>query len=99
MPFHVRLCLPAAIIVGLLAGGVPGALAAEPPSADQRAFVDIYRELIEINTTESTGDTLRAAEAMAARLRDGGIPAADIQVLSSGPRKGNVVARLRGTGA
>ena len=36
---------------------------------------------------------------MAARLRAGGIPAADIQVLSSGPRKGNLVARLRGTGA
>ena len=46
--------------------------AAEPLSADQRAFLDIYRELIEINTTESSGDTLRAAEAMAARLRDGG---------------------------
>ena len=36
---------------------------------------------------------------MAARLRAGGIPAPDIRVLSSGPRKGNLVARLRGTGA
>ena len=99
MPFRSRLGVPAAIIFGLLAGGFSCALAAEPPSADQRAFVDIYRELIEINTTDSTGDTLRAAEAMAARLRAGGIPAADIQVLSSGPRKGNLVARLRGTGA
>jgi hypothetical protein len=62
MPFHSRLGVRAAIVVGLLAGGFSCALAAEPPSADQRAFVDIYRELIEINTTESTGDTLRAAE-------------------------------------
>src|SRR6476469_5133523 len=99
MPFHVRLGVPAAIVVGWLAGGFSCALAAEPPSADQRAFVDIYRELIEINTTDSIGDTLRAAEAMAARLRAGGIPVADIKVLSSGPRKGNLVARLRGTGA
>ena len=99
MPFRSRLGVPAAIIFGLLAGGFSCALAAEPPSADQRAFVDIYRELIEINTTDSTGDTLRAAEAMAARLRAGGIPAVDIKVLSSGPRKGNLVARLRGTGA
>src|SRR3954470_20689761 len=99
MPFHVPLGVRAAIVVGLLAGGFSCALAAEPPSADQRAFVDIYRELIEINTTDSTGDTLRAAEAMAARLRAGGIPAVDIKVLSSGPRKGNLVARLRGTGA
>src|SRR5262245_12251367 len=73
--------------------------AAEPSTPDQRAFLDIYRELVEIDTTDSAGDTLRAAEAMAARLRAGGVPADDIRVLSSGPRKGNVVARLRGTGA
>jgi acetylornithine deacetylase/succinyl-diaminopimelate desuccinylase-like protein len=36
---------------------------------------------------------------MAARLAAGGIPAPDIAVLSSGPRKGNLVARLRGSGA
>ena len=68
-----------------------------PP--DAQLFRQIYRELVEINTTESAGDTVRAAEAMAARLRAGGLPAADIRVLSSGPRKGNLVARLRGTGA
>jgi acetylornithine deacetylase/succinyl-diaminopimelate desuccinylase-like protein len=65
----------------------------------QQAFRDVYQELVEINTTESVGDTLRAAEAMAARLKAGGIPAADVQVISTAPRKGNVVARLRGTGA
>ena len=68
-----------------------------PP--DAQLFRQIYRELVEINTTESAGDTVRAAEAMAARLRAGGLPASDIHVLSSGPRKGNLVARLRGTGA
>jgi hypothetical protein len=62
------------------------ARAADTP--DQRAFLDIYRELVEIDTTDSAGDTLRAAEAMAARLRAGGVPANDIRVLSSGPRKG-----------
>jgi acetylornithine deacetylase/succinyl-diaminopimelate desuccinylase-like protein len=36
---------------------------------------------------------------MAARLTAGGLPAQDVQVLSSGPRKGNLVARLRGSGA
>lgn len=64
-----------------------------------QAFRQIYQELVEINTTDSVGDSLRAAQAMAARLRDGGLPAADIQVISSGPRKGDLVARLRGTGA
>ena len=65
----------------------------------QQAFREIYQELVEINTTNSTGDTLRAAQAMAERLKAGGIPAADVQVISTAPRKGNLVARLRGTGA
>src|SRR5262245_13390258 len=65
----------------------------------QQLARDIYQELIEINTVTATGDTLRAADAMAARLRAGGFDAADVQVLSPGPRKGNLVARLRGSGA
>ena len=36
---------------------------------------------------------------MAARLKAAGFPAADVQVLGPDPRKGNLVARLRGTGA
>ncbi len=75
------------------------AQAAETPAPDLALFRDIYQELVEINTTASVGDTVRAAEAMAARLRAGGIPAEDIRVLASAPRKGNLVARLRGTGA
>lgn len=73
--------------------------AQDAPSPRLAAFREIYKELVEINTTDSVGDTVRAAEAMAARLRAGGLPGADVQVLSSGPRKGNLVARLRGTGA
>jgi acetylornithine deacetylase/succinyl-diaminopimelate desuccinylase-like protein len=65
----------------------------------QQMARDIYQELIEINTVTATGDTLRAAEAMAARLRAGGFDPADVQVLSPAPRKGNLVARLRGSGA
>jgi acetylornithine deacetylase/succinyl-diaminopimelate desuccinylase-like protein len=99
MPSHLRRGVLAIIVLGALVAGFSPARAADPPTAEQRAFLDIYRELIGINTTESSGDTLRAAQAMAVRLRDGGIPAADIQVLSSGPRKGNLVARLRGSGA
>ena len=64
-----------------------------------QTFRDIYRELVEIDTTDDNGDTLKAAEAMAARLKAAGFPAGDIRVISTGPRKGNLVARLRGTGA
>jgi len=68
-------------------------------SSQQQLAFDIYKELVEINTVTATGDTLRAAEAMAARLRANGIAAADVQVFNPAPRKGNLVARLRGTGA
>ena len=40
-----------------LSRGSRGAHAADPPSAEQRAFLEIYRELVEINTTDSVGDT------------------------------------------
>ena len=60
---------------------------------------DIFRELIEINTTDSVGSTTLAAQAMAKRLKDAGFPPADIQVLGPNDRKGNLVVRLHGTGA
>ena len=62
-------------------------------SAENQLARDIFRELIEINTSDSIGDTTKAADAMAVRLRDAGFPEADIQVLGPHPRKGNLVAR------
>src|SRR5262245_9677806 len=62
---------------------------------------DIYKELVEIDTTHDSGSTTKAAEAAAARLKAAGIPAADVQVLvpPGKPTKGNLVARIRGSGA
>jgi acetylornithine deacetylase/succinyl-diaminopimelate desuccinylase-like protein len=85
-------------IAGLvLLGGL--AWCAGPDEATRQLSRDIFRELIEINTTDSVGSTTRAAEAMAKRLKEAGMPAADVQVLGPNDRKGNMVARLRGTGA
>src|SRR5439155_6765039 len=72
---------------------------AQPLDPRQQLTRDIYQELIEINTVTATGDTLRAAEAVAARLRAAGFDPADVKVLSPAPLKGNLVARLRSTGA
>jgi hypothetical protein len=84
-------------IAGLLLIG--GALwGAALDDATRQLSRDIFRELIEINTTDSVGNTTLAAEAMAKRLKDAGFPAADIQVLGPNDRKGNLVARLRGAG-
>lgn len=67
-----------------------------PLTPHQQLAREIYKELVEINTTDST---TRAAEAMAARLRAAGFPASDVRVLGPVPHKGNLVARLHGTGA
>jgi len=58
----------------------------------------IYKELIEINTSDSEGNTTIAAEAMANRLKDAGYAEEDIMIMGPHPRKGNLVARLHGTG-
>jgi acetylornithine deacetylase/succinyl-diaminopimelate desuccinylase-like protein len=84
----------AILILAVGAGQRAQALTAQ----QQRAF-EIYKELIEINTVTQTGDTARAADAMAARLIAAGFDSADVQVFKPAPRKGNLVARLRGTGA
>ncbi len=60
---------------------------------------DIYKELIEINTTDSAGNTTVAAEAMAARLTAAGFTGEDVRVLGPNPRKGNLIARYRGAGS
>src|SRR6266436_556522 len=58
----------------------------------------IFKQLIEINTTDSVGNVTTAAEAMAKRLRDGGFTESDIKVAGPNERKKNLVARFRGTG-
>src|SRR4051795_592666 len=89
--------LCAAVIAASIAAA-PASLRAEALTGQQQLAFDIYKELVEIDTTTASGDTKRAAEAMAARLRAAGFAEADAQVLSPAPRKGNLVARLRGTG-
>jgi acetylornithine deacetylase/succinyl-diaminopimelate desuccinylase-like protein len=56
---------------------------------------DLLKELVEINTQGSDGNTITAARAMAARLKAAGFPDSDVAVLENAPRKGNLVARLR----
>ncbi len=59
---------------------------------------DIFKQLIEINTTDSVGSVTAAAEAMAQRFRDAGFADTDIQVLGPNDRKKNCVVRLHGSG-
>jgi acetylornithine deacetylase/succinyl-diaminopimelate desuccinylase-like protein len=75
----------------------PPALAQLDPQTKQLSR-DIFQQLIEINTTDSVGSTTVAAKAMAQRLLDAGFPKEDVVVLGPNDRKGNLVARIHGTG-
>src|SRR5580692_9372846 len=76
----------------------PSAVGSRDGSVVSPLAHEIFKQLVEINTTDSVGNVTTAAEAMAARLRDAGF--ADQDVLVAGPtgRKKNMVARFRGSG-
>src|ERR1700758_4718024 len=97
-----RVLVLSVVVAAVLVSAVsrPGP-AAQPATLEphQQLLREIYQELIESNTTNSVGDNTKAAEAMARRLIAAGFPAGDVQVLAPAPRKGNMVARLRGTGS
>jgi acetylornithine deacetylase/succinyl-diaminopimelate desuccinylase-like protein len=89
----------ASFIGVVLAGSVVIGAQGAPLPPHQQLARDIFEQLVNINTTHSAGDTTEAARAMATRLKAAGFPDADVQVLGPAPRKGNLVARLQGTGA
>ena len=72
---------------------------AQSNGTSQQLARDLFKQLIEINTTDSSGNVTTAAEAMAQRFRDAGFPESDIQVLGPNEHKKNLVVRLHGTGA
>jgi acetylornithine deacetylase/succinyl-diaminopimelate desuccinylase-like protein len=71
--------------------------ATTPPAVNQLAH-DIFKQLVEINTTDSVGNATIAAEAMAKRLREAGFADKDVIVAGPTDKKKNVVVRFHGTG-
>jgi acetylornithine deacetylase/succinyl-diaminopimelate desuccinylase-like protein len=93
--------IPTALLCAALAAPVAAQAPAFTPGAlkpHQQLARDIYKELVEINSGVTTGNVTTAANAMAKRFRDAGIPEADIFVGGPRPEKYNVVARIRGRG-
>ena len=79
-----------------LCGQTAWCAAPESDAVTRETAHDIFRQLIEINTTDSIGSTTLAAQAMAKRLLDAGFAPADVIVIGPNDRKGNMVARYRG---
>jgi acetylornithine deacetylase/succinyl-diaminopimelate desuccinylase-like protein len=79
------------------AGFASGAQAA--PDTGETQFRAIYKELVETNTTVSTGSCTLAAERMAAHLKAAGYPDSQITLFSTPdhPKDGGLVAVLPGT--
>jgi acetylornithine deacetylase/succinyl-diaminopimelate desuccinylase-like protein len=93
-----RLLTGMAVSLGLAATGA----AAAPANADDPArFRALYKELVETNTTLSSGSCTLAAERMAAHLKAAGYGDADLTLFSvpEHPKDGGLVAVLPGTDA
>lgn len=71
---------------------------AQELTPERAAFRAIYEELVEIDSSPSTGSCTRAADAMLVHLRNAGFSEADAQVIvpDGRPDDGNLVAVLRG---
>src|SRR6202167_1842062 len=82
---------------------VQPAIAQESPMGplrpDQTAFLALYKELVETNTTLSVGNCTAAAERIALHLRAAGFEDKDVTPFSlpDHPKEGGVVAVLAGT--
>jgi acetylornithine deacetylase/succinyl-diaminopimelate desuccinylase-like protein len=74
-------------------------LAQAPLRPDQVKFRELYKELVETNTTLSVGSCTLAAEKMAARLKAAGYTDSDITMFAAPdhPKEGGLVAVLKGS--
>ncbi len=87
----------AAFLITNLCEGVPAQAATD--SEGLQRFREIYKELVETNTTLSAGDCTLAAQRMAARLKTAGYPDVDLQVFvpDGHPKEGGLLAVLHGS--
>ena len=77
----------------------PAVAADKPLRPDQAAFRELYEELVETNTTLSSGSCTLASERMAARLKAAGMPDSQIILFAhpDHPKEGGLVAVYPGT--
>jgi acetylornithine deacetylase/succinyl-diaminopimelate desuccinylase-like protein len=90
--FLVSVILPAALVC------TANAQAPASAPAEQSAFVTLYRELVETNTTYSTGDCTKAAKLLESRFRQAGFTDSELTpyVPPDRPRDGGLVVTWNG---
>jgi len=76
----------------------PSIFAQAAPPPDQQLARDVFRELVEINTSYKGGATGPAAKAVADRFIAVGFPASDVRILGpQGDKDPNVIVRMPGS--
>jgi len=88
------------LALGLLAFVATLAMADEAPlRPDQNAYLELYKEFVETNTTVTTGSCTALAEKIAAHLKSAGFKDEDITLFSvpEHPKDGGIVAVLQGS--
>ena len=77
-----------ALLTSMLLVAAPAAAKEAPPRPDQLAFRDIYKELVETNTTLSSGSCTLAAQRMLKRFQAAEFPGDQlIRFMEEGPRE------------
>jgi acetylornithine deacetylase/succinyl-diaminopimelate desuccinylase-like protein len=86
-----------ALMIAALGAAMPAQGATDAESLQR--FREIYKELVETNTTLSAGDCTLAAQRMAARLKSAGYPDADLRIFvpEGHPKEGGLLAVLHGS--
>ena len=86
----------AAAATALMASG-----AAAQARPDEKAFFDLYRQMVETNTVVNVGSCTQAAEQVGARLKAAGFADADVTPFATPehPKDGGIVAVLKGSDA
>ena len=91
--------------LAVLAAGLSTLASAQTPQItpvspeDRATAIDIFKQLIEINTTDTPlGNVTAGTEAMQKRFLDAGFPASEVHLLGPDPHKQNLVVRIKGSG-
>ena len=76
-------------------------IAAAQDRPDQKAFLSLYKELVETNTVVNVGSCTQAAEQLATRMKAAGYKDADITLFATPehPKDGGIVVILKGSDA
>jgi acetylornithine deacetylase/succinyl-diaminopimelate desuccinylase-like protein len=74
-------------------------MAQKPDVAERTLARAVFQQLIETDTTHSTGSTTKAAELVRERLLEAGFTAGDMEIVGPKPERMNLVVRYKGSGS